>query len=336
MVHPKHLLFQFTRHATSCFNVGLYTATQFTLKIGIPSLPHYGMVHTISLAKKNTSRFQSSIVCVSNLVRTWMTAILLYTLSNKKSITLRICPHLREYGGIGFRAYPLTDTIPVLIRFLKVIKRFPSYRHVCEIILLLPKHPNNYNIWVPIRITIPEYKITPSICDIIDPLLEKGYTDKGDISTFMEWYHTSFPEEQGKVHVIAHSGIMKDYIEEIAKGQMIKGIPFHMKTYRISQKVNDTGMNGKPIENQNCWSFTTYKEQANAEKLLESIQSGYLNPEKDGDLHAVKKEERKREDSLCLKEDMPITCSKKGQKRTRTHKKRGIDYKRRQPSSSSS
>jgi hypothetical protein len=317
MVHGKPL-FQFTRHATSCFNVGLYTAAQFTFKKGIPSLPHYGIVHTISLARKNTTRFQSSVICVSNLVRTWMTAILLYTLSNKKSITLRICPHLREYGGIGFRAYPLTDTIPVFMRFLKVIKKFPSYRHLREIILLVPSHPNNYHGWIPIRITIPEYDITPPVCHIIDPLLEKGYTEKGNISTFMKWYHTSFPQEQGKVHVIAHSGIMKDYIEEKAKGQMIKGIPFHMKTYTISQE--HTKMNGKPIENQNCWSFTTYKEQVNAEKLLESIQSGYLNPEKDGDVRAIKKEERKRKDSLCLKEDVPIKCSTKSQRRTKKNK----------------
>ena len=325
-------LFQFTRHATSCFNIGLYTATQFTLKKGIPSLPHYGIVNTISLARKNkhTSRFQSSIVCVSNLIRTWMTAVLLYTFSNKKTITLRICPHLREYGGIGFRAYPLTDTIPVFIRFLKVIKRFPSYRHLREIILLVPSHPNKYNAWIPIRITIPEYDITPRVCHIIEPLLEKGYTEKGDISTFMGWYHASFPEEQRKVHVIAHSGIMKDYIEDVCKGQIVKGVPFHMKTYRISQI--DTRMNGKPIENQNSWSFTTYKEQANAEKLVESIESGYLNPEKEGDLYAIKRKEKKRKDSLCLKEDIPISCSTKGQ---RTHKKRG-DYKRTQPSSSSS
>ena len=31
---------------------------------------------------KNTLRFRSDIVCVSNLVRTWMTAVLLYTFSD--------------------------------------------------------------------------------------------------------------------------------------------------------------------------------------------------------------------------------------------------------------
>lgn len=171
------LLFQFTRHATSCFNIKVYPpeGKGFFGKDGIPSLPDYGITRTIALANKNkgTSRFQSPIVSVSNLIRTWMTAVLLYAFSNKETITLRICPHLRETGWEGNKAYPLTNSIPKFVDFLKLIKTFSHYRNLREIILLLPNEITTYSSWISITITIPTYDITPPICDIVDPLLEE-------------------------------------------------------------------------------------------------------------------------------------------------------------------
>jgi hypothetical protein len=64
-----------------------------------------------------------------------MTAILLYAFSDETkipktknpitAITLRICPHLKETGWEGNKAYPLTLSVSTFIDFLKtIIKSF--------------------------------------------------------------------------------------------------------------------------------------------------------------------------------------------------------------------
>ena len=172
-------LFQITRHATSCYNINEYPSRLGILSAdGIPSLAKYGIDETTELARKEsgTPRFQASIVCVSNLIRTWMTAVLLYTFFDNKTnlprttITLRICPHLREVGGKGNGAYPLTHSIPKFIDFLNLIKKDKNYHELKEIILLIPKRIETpHTDWVKIIITIPKNKLAPTI--IYDELL---------------------------------------------------------------------------------------------------------------------------------------------------------------------
>lgn len=308
------LLFQFTRHATSCFNIKIDKPSLLSISDGIPSLANIGITNTIILAYKNkdTPRFKSPIVCVSNLIRTWMTAVLLYTFSNKKTITLRICPHLRESGLEGNGAYALTSSIPKFIRFLELIKNNTSYSGLREIILLIP-NINNPKVWLELTIYIPEDKTKPIIndpllCMITDPLLGKGYTDVGNIVNFMSWYHQSFPEEQGIVHIVAHSGIMKNYVKEKCKGYILPNkTAFNIKTYSVSKN---------PIDEENCWSFTTTYKGVNVESLLQSIQPGYLNPGKGKSLNGAQKAERgKGSKSLCLETIEPIICPKKGDRR---------------------
>ncbi len=311
------LLFQFTRHATSCFNIKVYPpeGKGFFGRDGIPSLPDYGITRTIALANKNKgiSRFQSPIVSVSNLIRTWMTAVLLYAFSNKETLTLRICPHLRETGWEGNKAYPLTNSIPKFISFLKLIKTtFSHYRDLREIILLIPNDTTTYSSWIPITITIPTYDITPSICDLVDPLLEGGYIDEGNVDKFMKWYNELFPEEKGMVHIVAHSGIMKTYVKKICKGYLLsKNTKFNMETYSVD---------GIPLEVQNCWSFTTPRHTV-PDELLKSIQPGYQNPKGESLKAAQDAEKREGYKSLCLEAAEPILCPKKGGKR-RTKKNR--------------
>jgi hypothetical protein len=317
------LLFQFTRHATSCFNIEVYPPEgKGNLRNlgmgGIPSLPNYGIINTIALANKNkgTSRFQSPIISVSNLIRTWMTAVLLYAFSHKDSdketITLRICPHLRETGWEGNKAYSLTDSIPKFVSFLKLINTtFSQYRKLREIILLIPNNTTTYSAWIPITITIPTYDITPSICDIVDPLLEKGYVDDGNIDNFMKWYNKSLPKEQGTVHVVAHSGIMKTYVKKICNGYVFNNTTFDMKKYSVD---------GILLEVQNCWSFTTQIHTV-PDELLKSIQPGYKNPKGTSLIGAQTEEIKKGSKSLCLEPAQPIVCPKKGGKR-RTKKNR--------------
>ena len=333
------LLFQFTRHATSCSNIDSYPngdgLVHLPLSDGIPSLANTGIADTIKLADKNkdTPRFHSAIVCVSNLIRTWMTAVLLYTFSNKKTITLRICPHLRETGGKGNGAYALTSSIPKFITFLELIKTMPSYSGLREIILLIPNR-NNPNVWVEITIHIPQDKTKkiqndPLFCMIEDPLLEKGYKDEGNIYEFIKWFTESFPGEEGTVHTVAHSHIMQKYVEKICEGKKYQGVLFNMKEYSLRLEANE--LNRVPIVNQNCWSFTTHYEQTdaashykqiNSKQLLESIQPGYFNPAKGPALKDSQRAERvKGVTSLCVEDVVPIVCPKKGGKR-RTKKNR--------------
>jgi hypothetical protein len=299
-------LFQFTRHATSCFNIEIYRDRGITGDGGIPSLAADGIKKTIELAEKNqrNNRFQSPIVCVSNLVRTWMTAILLYAFSNKTTITLRICPYLKEIGWKGNQAYPLTLSVSTFIDFLKLIKTQKGYEQLREIMLLIPAQIERpHTEWVKIKLTIPQGNSVDTKI-ITDPLfcsrastVDKisGYNNNGDISEFMKWFSESFPAEKGKVHIVAHSGIMKDYVNKLLKS----------KTFDIEKYIKgDTAIN-----KQNCWSFTTPLLVKNKDSVKASIQTGYANPGK-GELAVAQGLEGP--ESLCRKSVEEIKCPAKG------------------------
>ena len=94
--------FQFTRHAQSCNNV-----SSIIDKVYEPSISYLGIMDSIEFAKKDAQvgAFTHNHVCVSNLLRTWITAVLLYgsqlsKMNNeepRKMLTLYICPYLKEY-----------------------------------------------------------------------------------------------------------------------------------------------------------------------------------------------------------------------------------------------
>lgn len=94
--------FQFTRHAQSCNNV-----SSIIDKVYEPSITYSGIMDSIEFANKSAQvgAFTHNHVCVSNLLRTWITAVLLYgsqisKMNNeeaRKILTLYICPYLKEY-----------------------------------------------------------------------------------------------------------------------------------------------------------------------------------------------------------------------------------------------
>ena len=94
--------FQFTRHAQSCNNV-----TSVVDKVYEPSITYLGILDSIEFANQNAQvgAFTHNHICVSNLLRTWITAVLLYgsqisKMNNeetRKILTLYICPYLKEY-----------------------------------------------------------------------------------------------------------------------------------------------------------------------------------------------------------------------------------------------
>jgi len=83
----------FIRHGLSCNNVAGITEKDYD-----PSLTIYGMLTAIKKGeylKKMYSPYENINVCVSPLLRTWQTAILLFG-KEYKTINLYICPYLTE------------------------------------------------------------------------------------------------------------------------------------------------------------------------------------------------------------------------------------------------
>ena len=328
--NKQPLSFQITRHATSCYNIKAFSS--YFKSDGMPSLAKYGIDKTIELATKHTklNRFRASVVCVSNLIRTWMTAVLLYAFTTvdsntpKKEITFYICPHLREDGRIGNGAYPLTKSIPKFIDFLNNIKSKENYTALEKIHLLIPKSTAEPHTWVKITITIPKREFARinivnnelfcSKTKVIDNI--NGYKNIGNISEFMAWFTKSFPNERGTVHVVAHSHIMKDYFNEICKDHKINGNKFDIKKHTVSgpDEIKNIG-----IDAQNCWTFTT-GVGVDPRVLIKSIQHGYANPDKMGTSAGEPPTEEKG--SLCRKDVEEIICLKKGGYHTKKNRKK--------------
>jgi hypothetical protein len=89
---PSTYTYQFTRHMMSCNNIGMGKIAGKDLE---PSVSLYGIVKTLKLSQENAREFDSNTVFVSNLLRTWITAFLLYG-SNKPELNLYISPYLKE------------------------------------------------------------------------------------------------------------------------------------------------------------------------------------------------------------------------------------------------
>jgi hypothetical protein len=278
-------------------------------------------------------------VWVSNLIRTWMTAVLLYAY-NKESITLRMSPHLRETGAVGNNAHPLTSSLPKFIAFLEQIRSRSEYKKLREIRLLIEIRMTRGVRWGTIPILIPTdttlIQHDNAVCRLMDPFLDqslkKGYSDVGDLTEFMKWFHLS-DHEQGQeknVHVVTHSGIMKKYVADTCKGLSYRGSPFNMSTHSLRGNHIDPIVRGKPLDVQNCWTFTTtYDTKDKTEEmkykrahyLLRSIQTGYLNPGKGPTLKMDQEKERKRgENSLCLQRVAPIQCNRGGSQTKRNRR----------------
>jgi hypothetical protein len=96
------LSFRITRHGYSCNNINVSILEKGIFSDSDPSLSIWGIIETFNHGKKNIEYFNSNNIYVSCLVRTWITAILLYIHhinkinSNNKIIILNIVPFLKE------------------------------------------------------------------------------------------------------------------------------------------------------------------------------------------------------------------------------------------------
>jgi hypothetical protein len=111
---------QITRHGPSCNNI-----SSMARKVMEPNLTNKGIERLIDHKKDNRVMFQSNHIFVSPLLRTWMTAIILYGFDTRdvpRQIFLLITPFLKEHFQKGFKNgnFPidLEDQINRIVKFL--------------------------------------------------------------------------------------------------------------------------------------------------------------------------------------------------------------------------
>lgn len=128
-INNNILIFQFTRHAPSCNNInfGKFYAINKDFEPGIVWL---GIIKIINLMnskhdeqyKKSFDTYQSNVVCVSNLYRTWLTAFLMHGTHNKEVLNIIVCPYLKELHKRGIKRgnYP-KDVRHTFFKFKKFL-----------------------------------------------------------------------------------------------------------------------------------------------------------------------------------------------------------------------
>lgn len=127
--NPKNM--RITRHGPSCNNIASANKTMEPnlTDMGIERLMRYKLEDQESFANK----FNSSHIFVSPLIRTWMTAIILYgfnrnmlnkSRANSKDITLLISPYLKEHFQAGLK----TGNFPIDLQYqIDRIVKFLNY-----------------------------------------------------------------------------------------------------------------------------------------------------------------------------------------------------------------
>lgn len=228
----KHQVFQFVRHALSCNNI-LTSLINITRKKFEPSITNYGIVKTSEFSY-NDVNFKSDHVYVSNLLRTWVTAFLLYGVNTGK-LNLYISPYLKEkHGTLKTGNYP-EDAKITMNRFLNamnmILRINSTYDYPSTVSLYFP--PKNGEInpqlvtfnkdFTKDGIYVINSKEACSIEDscgpkLSDPLKQTQFLTTGDLQKFMEWfsadnYHGVNLGVNGVVNVVTHSQVMQSYLK---------------------------------------------------------------------------------------------------------------------------
>jgi len=298
--------FQFSRHLQSCNNANLGEKTISSIigkNIDIdPAGTTYGIIQTIEFAQKSENKYfyNSDKVFVSNLLRTWITAFLLYgtNLENSKdTLKLYISPYLKEYsvydrilkkGGDPFKRgnYPLqvSETIKNFVKFLmhlepEKMKEFYSehlpknykkwyYRLPTYVEIYLPNKDLIFENSNYFSINIDNYNVKQfNIIDTIGPKSSQpAFLKGGDLKKFMKWYESNesnFNYSNYIVHVVTHSKVMRNFIYK-----KIKDFEKNIKKEKKSKcnikrcNENDEKCIHYCIRNSNCWRFNydTYQK----------------------------------------------------------------------------
>jgi hypothetical protein len=294
-LNPNNYQYQFTRHLASCNNINEGKRTikslGFVEKDYEPSAALYGIMKTIEFSQdpSNSDSYKFNHVYVSNLIRTWITSVLLYGTHNPEELNLYISPFLKEKHEVilGKRIergnfpkeiyhtankfqkflttlYDLSDdtnlpkkyysNLPKIINVVLPVKKDGSKQ-----MIVFEKQENGYQIQ------------NENVCSMEDnagPFTkeEDGFIIIGNLQKFMEWFESEKNyhgknHEQGLVHVVTHSQIMQQYLRE----------KFNFDIDKLDDYKN--------VRKSNTWRFKTRKT-INDSELVNMIQNGQESQQK--------------------------------------------------------
>ncbi len=218
--------FQFTRHVMSCNNIN---AGKVLGKDSEPSATNFGIIKTIEFIKnpENAKAFSSDIVHVSNLLRTWITAVLLYgspatatttdtttapatptdtatPTVNNRELKLCISPWLKEHlvylQERGNYQKSITHTLKKFHLFLTRLKAICDeggedfFNSLPNVITILLPGTNQQPYQSVSFIRTPQgyqYDTQSNIVDTVGPNTTiPGFYSNGDLQKFMDWFYS--------------------------------------------------------------------------------------------------------------------------------------------------
>lgn len=153
MVNIKQFII--TRHAYSCNNINKTLIRKLKFSEYDPSITIHGLINTYLQGLKETSKvFNSNKVLVSILIRTWITATLLY-IHKQLELTLIISPYLKE-KHLKIAKSLDTSNIPLSFK-LQLIKYYKFLYYMIDIINVTQMKNNFIN--KTINIIFESYKV---------------------------------------------------------------------------------------------------------------------------------------------------------------------------------
>jgi len=278
--------FRFTRHILSCNNID---EGKMIGKDVEPGLAIYGITDTIKFAlDKNKNPFKSYDVCVSNLYRTWCTAVILYgtNFHQKYILNLWICPYLKEnskiHGAITRGNYPksISHMANKFLKFLSLLKTLNKGIHKSneknslykewfntipdnddwykslpgEIILRFPIDiPSKYSNYTQVDNNIIYKKNKNGDYEIVKNCVNKDYINKSKNGEYLENGNLKkFMEWFNNDGPNFNSKLVHVVTHSGIMNYYLKTLDIHVK--KIQQNESD---NISFIGKSNCWTFVT-------------------------------------------------------------------------------
>lgn len=248
--------FQITRHAYSYNNA---VENPFHKEVD-PSLTDYGVTTSLNFCIESKDRFNTNLVFVSPFIRTWMTAVLLYKRNDSK-LRLFVTPHLKRHNENNWQL----EINFQLENFKEFMEKIYKYTKDFTVEIIWPiddsktfgfvfEHTADDN-WVYSKLLNNTTTIENCTGYYSSKKTEynnrnydttniwyypNNYLNGGSLEKFTQWwfYNRETIESIGmhkgyeKVHVVAHSNLMKDIFRTIFG---------HFK-FIIDQRYTDTNL----------------------------------------------------------------------------------------------
>ena len=308
--------FRFTRHILSCNNID---EGRIRGKDWEPAPTISGITRTLKKLKEDkeyNNNFISDTIYVSNLFRTWCTAVILYG-PKKENLNIKVSPYLKEELQFNIQRGNWPGNIKkIKVKFLTFLNLLLDEELDTESLVF----PNTIKLYFPSdnesnfteeNVIIyekekenNEYKIVKDP-DIIDYITGIRSNDKskwlktGDLQKFMKWYNKHIHTED-LVHVITHSNVINSYFKNY---YVIK----NGKKVIMNTKKEFDDIDLSEIGGTNCWTFQTNIDMINTpegesgSQLKERFKMvAGVEKEKEGS-KKIEKEYKKKFKSLCSK-----------------------------------